>query len=84
MLLVVFNRHYKEEDIWKVFVPCCRAVSHLHKLGVIHRDLKPLNIFITVDNVVKVKISVCPNLLNSNVCILPDLDWRSWDWQNFE
>ena len=35
------------------FVETCEAVKYLHERGVVHRDIKPLNIFLTKDNSVR-------------------------------
>jgi len=32
----------------ELFVPVCRAVQHAHQKGVIHRDLKPNNVIVTL------------------------------------
>ncbi len=39
----------KAEDVIKVFIKICSAVSHAHFRGVIHRDLRPSNILICED-----------------------------------
>lgn len=35
------------EETVRLLVPCCRAIHAVHLANVIHRDLKPLNIFLT-------------------------------------
>ena len=32
----------------ELFVPVCRAIQHAHQKGVIHRDVKPSNVLVTV------------------------------------
>ena len=38
------------EDRLRLFVEVCQAVQHAHQKGVIHRDLKPNNILVSVHN----------------------------------
>ena len=37
----------KEEIIWKIFIKITIGLSQIHKLKILHRDLKSLNIFLT-------------------------------------
>jgi NIMA (never in mitosis gene a)-related kinase len=39
------GKKFGEEDIWKYFVQMATGLAYLHKHNVIHRDLKPGNIF---------------------------------------
>ena len=36
----------KEDIIWDIFLQCLEGLTYLHNQGVIHRDIKPGNIFI--------------------------------------
>ena len=42
------------EDSWSIASDICDALIHAHKLGVLHSDFKPGNIFYTKDKVCKV------------------------------
>lgn len=41
------HQYLSEDTVWKVFIDLCLGLEHMHKMNYIHRDLKPLNIFIT-------------------------------------
>ena len=42
-----------EGDIWSIFSQLVGAVTHMHSHRVMHRDIKPGNVFLTADGVVK-------------------------------
>ena len=41
------HQYLAEETVWKVFIDLSLGLEHMHRMNFIHRDLKPLNIFIT-------------------------------------
>eukprot|EP00971_Amphidinium_carterae_P025576 504339-Amphidinium_carterae.1 len=44
---------FEEQDIMFIFVQVSLALLHIHARKTVHRDLKPLNIFLTKDGIVK-------------------------------
>ncbi len=46
-LLDYFNsrRHLPEEEARHIFHQMCQAISHIHSLGIAHRDIKMENVF---------------------------------------
>jgi len=37
---------FEEEDIWRIFIQMTRGLKALHRLRILHRDMKSANIFI--------------------------------------
>ena len=50
----VFNNPIPEELLWNIILQCMEALSYIHNKNVIHRDIKPFNIF--MDNNLFIKI----------------------------
>lgn len=46
--------YYDEGTIWVMFYQLCLGLNHLHSNGVIHRDIKSLNIMMCKDGMVKI------------------------------
>ena len=51
---IEFNHHIPEEQLWSIFYQCISALKYIHSKNIIHRDIKPKNIFI--DNNLSIKI----------------------------
>jgi NIMA (never in mitosis gene a)-related kinase len=39
--------HFEEDDVWKIFIGMCRGLQALHRLRILHRDMKSANIFLS-------------------------------------
>jgi len=39
----------EEKEIWKIFIQVVRGLKELHDKGIMHRDLKSANVFLTKD-----------------------------------
>ena len=49
------NRHVDEAKLWGYCVQLLVALHTIHKIGIIHRDVKPHNIFLGEGDVIKVR-----------------------------
>lgn len=50
---IVTHKRYKEDDAINIAIQVAEALEHAHERGLIHRDVKPKNIMITKEDVVK-------------------------------
>ena len=44
----------KKDEIWYIFYQCMSGLTYLHKTNVIHRDIKPDNIFMNKNKIIKI------------------------------
>ena len=58
-----------EDRIWELFIPIMRVAAYLHERGIIHRDFKPLNVFITGNGVIKVRLCSMTTPHHGTLCI---------------
>lgn len=47
------NTQFEEWEIMRIFVQLVLALNYIHSRKVLHRDLKPLNVFLTIQGIVK-------------------------------
>ena len=48
------NKYFKESQILDWFIQICLALHHMHKKHILHRDIKAQNIFLTINNIIKI------------------------------
>ncbi|CDW84557.1 protein kinase domain containing protein [Stylonychia lemnae] len=47
------GKHMKEEDVWSIFYQMVVGLQALHKVKIVHRDIKCANVFLTKEGFVK-------------------------------
>jgi NIMA (never in mitosis gene a)-related kinase len=60
------NSTFPEKSVWHYFIQMARGVEVLHANGILHRDLKPKNIFLTASNNVKIGDLGCSKIVEKN------------------
>ena len=44
----------KQDELWNIFYQCMSALIYLHSSNVVHRDIKPKNIFMSKNKIIKI------------------------------
>eukprot|EP00940_MAST-03C_sp_MAST-3C-sp2_P002165 g2165.t1 len=58
------RKYFSERKVMILFLQICKALSHLHSHKILHRDLKPQNIFVGDDGALKLGDFGCSKLLD--------------------
>jgi NIMA (never in mitosis gene a)-related kinase len=61
------NKYIKEETIWSYMIQMCNGLGLMHGRNVLHRDLKPKNVFLTGKNHVRLGDLGCAKLMKSGM-----------------
>ena len=48
------KKYLPEKDIWNFFIQISLGLAYIHSKKILHRDLKPMNIFLTKKNEIKI------------------------------
>ena len=77
-----FNKHIPEDKIWTFLLQCLEALSYIHSLGVIHRDIMSANIL--MDNNMSIKlgdfgISALQNNVEDNKYLNVNFIFKNFD-----
>eukprot|EP00930_Biecheleria_cincta_P042653 TRINITY_DN29348_c0_g1_i1.p1 TRINITY_DN29348_c0_g1~~TRINITY_DN29348_c0_g1_i1.p1 ORF type:complete len:598 (-),score=83.21 TRINITY_DN29348_c0_g1_i1:99-1814(-) len=47
------GRQFGDDEVWDILAQCLLGLVHIHSKGIVHRDIKSLNLFLTDTGVVK-------------------------------
>lgn len=60
------KEYLSENAVWRFYIQICLGIYALHSKNILHRDLKTLNIFLTMDNSVRIGDLGVATVLNPN------------------
>ena len=78
----VMNKHIPEEKLWNIFLQCLHTLDYIHSIGIIHRNIKPTNLFL--DNNMIVKLGFFCILASKNKNENMDCDAKRYDVKGYE
>ena len=61
------NKYIKEDTIWSYTIQIALGLDHLHSRRVLHRDIKPKNIFLTSKHHVRLGDLGCAKLIKTGL-----------------
>jgi len=48
------GEHFSDDEVWDIFAQVLLGLAHMHSKGIVHRDIKCLNLLLTDSGIVKV------------------------------
>jgi serine/threonine protein kinase len=61
------NKYIKEDTIWSYLIQICNGLQIMHGRQVLHRDIKPKNVFLTGKNHVRLGDLGCAKLMKAGM-----------------
>ena len=61
------NKYIKEDIIWSYLLQMCNGLALMHSRNVLHRDIKPKNVFLTGKNHIRLGDLGCAKLMKSGM-----------------
>lgn len=61
------NKYIKEETVWSYTIQIAQSLDAMHSRNVLHRDIKPKNVFLTGKNHVRLGDLGCAKLMKSGM-----------------
>ena len=64
--LIQKNNYLSEQQIWHFFIQISLGLAYIHSKNILHRDLKPMNIFLKKNNLIKIGDLGVAKMLQTN------------------
>lgn len=61
------NKYIKEDTIWSYTIQIARALNEMHSRNILHRDIKPKNVFLTGKNHVRMGDLGCAKFMKTGL-----------------
>lgn len=62
--------HFSDTEVWDIFMQVLMGLEHMHSKGIVHRDIKSLNLLLTSDGIVKLgDFGVSRQMSENTLCL---------------